>query len=79
MTTSITQHPPPAASEVRSIDYVPDSERHGGLASQFTLWLGANLQITAIVTRALAVVLGGDVFWSLIALLLGQLLGGRLA
>lgn len=66
----------PAALEVRSIDYVPDAERHGGLVSQFTLWLGANLQITAIVTGALAVVLGGDVFWSLLALLLGQLAGG---
>ncbi len=64
------------AIEVRSIDYVPDSERHGGLASQFTLWIAANLQITAIVTGALAVVFGGDVFWSLIALLLGQLIGG---
>jgi NCS1 family nucleobase:cation symporter-1 len=64
------------ALEVRSIDYIPDAERHGGLASQFTLWVGANLQITAIVTGALAVVLGGDVFWSLIALLVGQLLGG---
>src|ERR1700690_4432304 len=66
----------PTSIEVRSIDYVPDGERHGGLTSQFTLWLGANLQITAIVTGALAVRLGGDVFWSLIALLLGQLLGG---
>jgi len=66
----------PAAIEVRSIDYVPDAERHGGLASQFTLWLAANLQITAIVTGALAVVFGGDVFWSLIALLVGQLIGG---
>ncbi len=66
----------PAAIEIRSIDYVPDTERHGGLASQFSLWLGANLQITAIVTGALAVVLGGDVFWSLIALLAGQLAGG---
>ena len=62
--------------ETRSIDYVPDSERHGGLASQFTLWLAANLQITAIVTGALAVVLGGDVFWSLIGLFVGQLMGG---
>ncbi|WP_249678286.1 purine-cytosine permease family protein [Pseudomonas abieticivorans] len=62
--------------EKRSIDYIPESERHGRLFSQFTLWLGANLQITAIVTGALAVVLGGDVFWSLIGLLLGQLLGG---
>jgi nucleobase:cation symporter-1, NCS1 family len=65
-----------AAIEVRSIDYVPDQERHGGLTSQFTLWVGANLQITAIVTGALAVVFGGDVFWSLIALLSGQLVGG---
>lgn len=64
------------AVEVRSIDYVPDAERHGGLGSQFTLWLAANLQITAIVTGALAVVFGGDVFWSLIALLFGQLMGG---
>src|SRR5579864_9844586 len=65
-----------AALEVRSIDYIPDTERHGGLFSQFTLWLAANLQITAIVTGALAVVFGGDVFWSLIGLLCGQLLGG---
>jgi len=62
--------------ERRSIDFIPEAERHGSLYSQFTLWLGANLQITAIVTGALAVVLGGDVFWSLIGLLIGQLLGG---
>ncbi len=62
--------------ERRSIDYIPPAERHGRVYSQFTLWLGANLQITAIVTGALAVVLGGDVFWSLIGLLLGQLIGG---
>lgn len=62
--------------ERRSIDYIPDRERHGRLGSQFTLWLSANLQITAIVTGALAVVLGGDVVWSLVGLLLGQLLGG---
>ncbi|MGY2340657.1 purine-cytosine permease family protein [Pseudomonas sp. SDO5532_S415] len=62
--------------ETRSIDYIPEAERHGRLFSQFTLWMGANLQITAIVTGALAVVLGGDVFWSLIGLLIGQVLGG---
>lgn len=66
----------PVAIEVRSIEYVPEDERHGGLASQFTLWLAANLQITAIVTGALAVVFGGDVVWSLVALLAGQLVGG---
>ncbi|QHC27614.1 MULTISPECIES: purine-cytosine permease family protein [unclassified Streptomyces] len=62
--------------EQRSIDVVPDAERHGTAFSQFTLWLGANLQITAVVTGALAVVLGGGALWSLIGLLLGNLLGG---
>ncbi|MFM0505925.1 purine-cytosine permease family protein [Paraburkholderia caffeinilytica] len=62
--------------ERRSIDYIPASERHGSLISQFTLWFGANLQVTAVVTGALAVVLGGDVFWSLIGLLAGQIIGG---
>ncbi|MGW0086402.1 purine-cytosine permease family protein [Streptomyces sp. NPDC003393] len=62
--------------EQRSIDVVPDAERHGNAFSQFTLWLGANLQITAVVTGALAVVFGADAFWSIIGLLLGNLLGG---
>ncbi|MET8688288.1 cytosine permease [Streptomyces sp. NPDC004732] len=62
--------------ERRSIDVVPDDERHGTAFSQFTLWLGANLQITAVVTGALAVVFGGDVVWSLVGLVLGNLLGG---
>lgn len=61
--------------ETRSIDYIPESERHGNVFSQFTLWFGGNLQITAIVTGALTVVLGGDVVWSLIGLLVGQMLG----
>ncbi|GHE61793.1 cytosine permease [Streptomyces longispororuber] len=62
--------------ERRSIDVVPDAERHGTAFSQFTLWLGANLQITAVVTGALAVVFGGDVVWSVVGLLLGNVLGG---
>ncbi|GES32214.1 cytosine permease [Streptomyces angustmyceticus] len=62
--------------ERRSIDVVPDDERHGSAVSQFTLWLGANLQITAVITGALAVVFGANAFWSLIGLLLGNLLGG---
>ncbi len=52
----------PRLSESRSIDYIPLRERHGHPFSQFTLWFGGNLQITAIVTGALAVVLGA--MWS---------------
>jgi NCS1 family nucleobase:cation symporter-1 len=62
--------------ERRTIDVVPTSERHGTPRSQFTLWFGANLQITAIVDGALAVVFGADALWAIIGLLLGNVLGG---
>lgn len=67
---------PKALIEHRSIGYIPQDERYGRPLNQFTLWFGANLQITAIVTGALAVVLGGDVTWSIVGLLIGQILGG---
>ncbi len=76
MSNSSDSHQRSPLIETRSINFIPEAERHGSLYSQFTLWLGANLQITAIVTGALAVVLGGDVFWSLIGLFVGQLFGG---
>jgi nucleobase:cation symporter-1, NCS1 family len=62
--------------ERRSIDVIPASERHGSPSNQFTLWLGANLQITAIVDGALAVIFGADALWAIIGLLLGNLAGG---
>ena len=62
--------------ERRSIDFVPENERHGSPAQQFTLWFGANMQITAIVDGALAVLFGADALWAIIGLLIGNLLGG---
>jgi hypothetical protein len=39
--------------ERRSIDLVLDGERHGSPRSQFTLWFGANVQVTVTsITRA---------------------------
>ena len=52
--------------EQRSIDYVPRSERHGTPSSQFTLWFGANMQITAVVDGALAVVFGAHALWAIV-------------
>ncbi len=72
---SSAEKPNSSFIENRSIDFIPENERHGGVFAQFTLWFGANLQITAIVTGALAVVLGGDVFWSIIGLFVGQCFG----
>ncbi|SDR76944.1 nucleobase:cation symporter-1, NCS1 family [Brevibacterium siliguriense] len=62
--------------EKRSIEMVPDAERHGTPRSQFTLWFGANTQITAIVDGALAVVFGADALWAIIGLLIGNIIGG---
>ncbi|MCF4005661.1 cytosine permease [Corynebacterium uropygiale] len=62
--------------EKRSVGFVPRHERYGTAWSQFTLWFGANLHITTLVTGALAYVLGGDVFWSIIGLFIGQVAGG---
>lgn len=62
--------------ERRSIDPIPEGERHGSLLSQFTLWVSANLTAICAVTGALSVVLGGDVFWSIVGLFVGQVVGG---
>ncbi|MCP2336521.1 purine-cytosine permease family protein [Actinomadura rupiterrae] len=68
--------PPPSLLERRTIDVVPESERHGTPLNQFTLWFGANMQITAVVNGALAVVFGADPLWAVVGLLIGNLLGG---
>lgn len=62
--------------ETHSIDMVPDNERHGTPFSQFTLWFGANMQITSVVDGALAVVFGADALWAFIGLFIGNILGG---
>src|SRR5699024_4442783 len=62
--------------EKRSIEMVPDTERHGTPKSQCTLWFGANTHITAIVDGALAVVFGADALWAITGLLIGNIIGG---
>ncbi len=62
--------------ERRSIDVVPDEERHGSPINQFTLWFGANMQVTAVVDGALAVVFGADALWAIIGLFIGNIVGG---
>ncbi len=62
--------------ETRSIDMIPDHERHGTPFSQFTLWFGANMQITSVVDGALAVIFGATPMWAVLGLLLGNILGG---
>jgi nucleobase:cation symporter-1, NCS1 family len=62
--------------EQRALEFVPESERHGTPRSLFTVWFAANMQITTIVTGALGVVLGLPLPWAILALTVGNLLGG---
>lgn len=61
--------------ERHSIDPIPESERHGTPRSQFTLWFAANMQITTIVTGALAVYLGLSFPWAIVAIVVGNVIG----
>lgn len=61
--------------EVRSFDYVPLEERHGHVRQLFFLWFGENAQIFAVVTGALGITMGLNVWWTLLAILIGNLLG----
>lgn len=62
--------------EARTIEMISEAERHGRPFNQFTLWFGANLQITAVVDGALAVVFGSEALTAIIGLLIGNILGG---
>ena len=62
--------------ERHSIEFIPQSERHGSVFSLFTLWFSANMQITTVVTGALAVIIGLPLIWALVAVVVGNLLGG---
>jgi NCS1 family nucleobase:cation symporter-1 len=61
--------------EVRSIDYVPLSERHGKLWHLGPLWFMSNAQIATLAVGVLGVTTGGNLVWSLIALVLGTAVG----
>ena len=66
----------PFAVEQHSIDYIPPEERHGKPSSLFNIWWSSNMQMTTVVTGALALVFGLPFIWALIAIIIGNVLGG---
>lgn len=63
--------------ERRSIDIIPRDERSGRPRDLFSIWFAANIGPLTFVTGGIApLVYGLDFWWSLIALLVGLLLGG---
>ena len=61
--------------EVRSIDYVPLNERHGKLWHLGPLWFMSNAQIATLAVGVISVSAGGNLIWSLLAILLGVVIG----
>lgn len=61
--------------EQRTIDFIPENERYGKPKDLFAVWFGANLNLTTIITGTVLVVMGMNLFWSALAILLGSLIG----
>src|SRR6201990_585936 len=74
MTQAITA-PKTAAIEVRSIDWVPDPERHGRLWHQAPLWFLGNFQYFSIPIGFIGPALGLSLVWTIVAGVLGVLVG----
>lgn len=63
--------------EKHTIGYVPPEDRHGKVRDLFTLWFGTNIAPLPVVTGAAGVtVFGLDLFWCLVAIVVGHLVGG---
>ena len=61
--------------ELRSIDWVPHEERHGKVWHLGAVWFSGNAELSTLATGVLAISLGGNLIWTLIAMLLGTIFG----
>jgi NCS1 family nucleobase:cation symporter-1 len=67
--------PPPTRVETRSIDYVPVRERHGRVWHLGPLWFAGNAQLASLAIGAAGVASGLSFSWSLVAIMIGLLIG----
>jgi NCS1 nucleoside transporter family len=63
------------AIEVRSIDYVPLAERHGKVWHLWPVWFSGDAHLATLTVGVLGITLGGNLAWTAIAVLLGNVLG----
>jgi nucleobase:cation symporter-1, NCS1 family len=73
--TEATKAPRVSEIEVRSIDWVPDTERHGRLWHQAPLWFLGNFQYFSIPIGFIGPGLGLSLGWTAVAAALGLLIG----
>lgn len=65
----------PTGAETRSIDWVPNEERTGTVKSMGAVWFVSNVNLTAMATGITALSVGGSLFWTLVATIVGSLFG----
>ena len=65
----------PGGLEIRSIDYVPLSERHGKVWHLGPLWFMSNAQIATLAVGLISITEGASLFWSVLAIVVGVLVG----
>lgn len=61
--------------ERRCIEFIPHDERYGSPRRLFSIWFSANLQVTTLVVGTLGIVAGLNLFWTIVALVIGNLIG----
>ncbi|TBE15200.1 hypothetical protein ELH07_37210 (plasmid) [Rhizobium ruizarguesonis] len=59
----------------RTIDFIPEAERYGKERDLFPVWFGANVNLTSLVTGALLVSMGLNLFWAVISIVVGVSIG----
>jgi nucleobase:cation symporter-1, NCS1 family len=78
MQSQTGQAAPKSATSViegHSYDYVPISERHGKPRSLFFIWFGASAHVLTAVTGAIGIAAGLGFWWTLLAIVVGNLAG----
>jgi NCS1 family nucleobase:cation symporter-1 len=61
--------------EGHSVDFIPVTERHGRAWHLGPFWFAENQQFLTVVTGLLAVVLGLNLFWAIVAIVVGNVIG----
>jgi NCS1 nucleoside transporter family len=64
-------------AETRTIDHIPENERHGKSRNLFTIWFGSNIMMLTIATGLLSTAVYGLPIWAaILAMAIGNVLGG---
>ncbi len=61
--------------EKHTIDHIPEAERHGKVWHLGPMWFAVNANLTILATGVFGISLGANLFWSVLAVILGVTMG----